>query len=274
MILVPGKGKEVLVDLINQVNTFPTPLTPDAVFISPPKGITDPNPTLVEVKVIGMPNSSYEGAVPVRYKRIDLTSAFGDIVPRVEGTSTGSLHDLLPFLSKELGMELYPEDIEETDFSYLQEDEETNLQIKARLTSLSYTGRGLITFTRRRHQLSVVIEITALDRLLHPGHTGGVKESVNVLTYAYDFTERYQQIRRHQYYNLPASITQQRLAMSELFGWNNWPYGQSSPLVDYATDQIPDANPDYDRVLIQHLSPTDTAALPYEGTAYFHYNVV
>lgn len=274
MILVPGRGKDVLVDLIKQQNTFPTDLAPEDVFLSPPTVVTSPYPTMVEVKVIGLPDSPYVGSVPIRYKRINLTAAFGDVRPRLEGTSHGSLHALLPFLSRELGIELYPEDIEETDFSFLQEDEETNLALKAKLTSLSYTGQGIITFTRRRYQLSVVIEVVALDRLLHPGSTGGGKEAVNIKTYSTDFTDHYLRIRRHQYYNLPASITQQRAVMLELFGWSNWPYGNASPLTDHATSEIPDANQDYDRVLIQHLAASQVESLPYEGTAYFHYNVI
>jgi len=272
MLLVPGRGKDVIVGLLNDAVEFPRPLTSDDVFISPPKAVSGPNPTMVEVMVIGLPNSPFEGALPVKYQRMDLTSAFGDIRPRIEGASSGSLHALLPLLSEKLGIELYPEDIIETDYSYIDPDEQINLQLKADPGSLSYVGEGVILFTRRRYLLGDVMSTTVLDVLRFPGDSNTGKEQVNMKTFSTDFTPYYPAIRRHDRYNLPANPSAQRAAMLQLFGWASWPYGSKWPLVDYATSEVPEANQDYDRVLVQSLE--GATGLSYEGTAYFHYNVV
>ena len=273
MLLVPGRGKDVIIDLLNDAVEFPRALTSDDVYISPPKAVSGPNPTMVEVKVIGLPNGPWEGALPVRYQRMDLTSAFGDLRPRVEGPSNGSLHALLPMLSEKLGIQLYPEDIVETDYSYIDPDEEVNLQLKAAPESLSYVGEGVITFTRRRYLLSVVIKVPTLDVVRFPGDSNTGREQVNMRTYSTDFTPYYSSIRRHPNYNLPANPNGQVNLMRTLFGWSNWPYGWAWPLLDYATTERPESNQDYDRVLIQSLAGSESGRT-YEGTAYFHYNVV
>lgn len=273
MLLVPGRGKDVIIGLLNDAVTFPSPLTSDDVFISPPKAVSGPNPTMVEVKVIGLPDGPFEGAIPVRYQRMDLSAAFGDIRPRIEGASSGSLHALLPLLSEKLGIALYPEDILETDYSYIDQDEQINLQLKADPASLSYVGEGVIMFTRRRYQLSdVVVSANALDVVRFPGDSNTGKAQVNMKTYSTDFTPYYSSVQRHKNYNLPANPTAQRQLMQQLFGWINWPYGWNIPLYDYATSEVPEANQDYDRVLVQSLA--GATGITYEGTAYFHYNVV
>lgn len=273
MLLVPGRGKDVIIGLLNEAVEFPSALTSDDVYISPPKAVSGPNPTMVEVKVIGLPTGPWEGMIPVQYQRMDLTSAFGDIRPRLEGASNGSLHALLPMLSEKLGIQLYPEDILETDYSYIDPDEEVNLQLKADPTSLSYVGEGVITFTRRRYLLSNLVKAPTLDVVRHPGDSNTGRQQVNLKTFATDFTPYYASIRRHKYYNLPADPTAQRNVMSTLFGWSNWPYGWDWQLFDYATSERPESNPDYDRVMIQSIKGSENGRT-YEGTAYFHYNVV
>jgi len=274
MLLVPGRGKDVILGLLNDAVEFPREVTSNDVFISPPKAVSSPNPTMVEVKVIGLPDGPFEGAISVKYQRMDLTSAFGDIRPKLEGASSGSLHALLPLLSEKLGIQLYPEDILETDYSYIDPDEQVNLQLKADPKSLSYQGEGVIQFIRRRYQLSDVLATSKiLDVVRFPGDSNTARQQVNMRTYSTDFTPYYNSVRRHKSYNLPADPTAQRQVMLQLFGWANWPYGWDWQLYDFATSERPEANQDYDRVMIQSLAGSEPGRT-YEGTAYFHYNVV
>lgn len=279
MILVPGKGKDVLVDLINQQNALPYPITPDEVYISAPKTLGGVYPTAVEVKVIPMPGSVYEGEVPVDYRRLDLTSAFGEMRPRVVGRSNGNLHSMLPFISKELGMDLRPEDFVQVDYDWLDENEEANIHLVAERESLSYVGSFTIQFTRRRTQLLEALNVTRdADNLRVPGASviglGKGLRQVDMVTWAYDFSEHYNAIRRHKWYNIAGNPSALRALMYQKFGFANWPYGWNHSYRDLATSQVPEANQDYERVIVQRIVDLSVnKTLPYEGTAYLHYNV-
>lgn len=277
MILVPGKGKDVLVDLINQQNVLPSPLKPDEVIFTTPKFVQGPLPTLVTSTVIPVPDSAYEGMVPVQYERMDLTSAFGEYRPRITGLSNGNLHSMLPFISKELGIQLDATDFDQVDYSWLGENEEVNIPLIALSTSLSYIGKFSVQFTRRRIQLAEAIKITDLDVHRHPGVTAEneAKTPITLFTYAQDWSEHYDKIRRHPYANIFNNPSGLRTLMSS-FGFPNWPQGYWNPVYDYPTSAVPEANQDYDRVLVQLVEDKApiNQVLPYAGKAYFHYNVI
>lgn len=277
MILVPGKGKDVLVDLINQQNVLPSPLKPDDVIFTTPKYIQGPLPTLVTSTVIPVPDSVYEGMVPVQYERMDLTSAFGNYRPRITGLSNGNLHSMLPYIGKELGIQLDASDFDQVDYSWLSDNEEVNIPLIALTTSLSYVGKCSVQFTRRRTKLTEAVQITDLDVHLHPGVTedNAAKTPITLFTYERDWSEHYDEIRRHQYADILYNPNGMRELMSS-FGFPNWPQGYWNPIYDYPTSAVPEANQDYDRVLVQVIQDQLPIAqvLPYAGVAYFHYNVI
>lgn len=276
MILVPGKGKDVLVDLINQQNVLPSPLKPDDVIFTTPKYVQGTLPTLVTSTVIPVPSAAYEGMVPVQYERMDLTSAFGEYRPRITGLSNGNLHSMLPFIGKELGIQLDAEDFDQVDYSWLGEDEEVNIPLIALSTSLSYIGKFSVQFTRRRIKLEEAIKVTDLDVHLWPGLTAETAEKrpVTLFTYSRDWSEHYNAIRRHQLYNIPGNPSALRALMSSL-GFSNWPQGWYNPMYDYPTSAVAEANKDYDRVIVQPIRDVGAGQiLPYAGMAYFHYNVI
>lgn len=279
MILVPGAGQDVLVELINQNNALPYPLPSEDAFISVPVVIEGPDPTLVEVKVVPMPGTLYEGAVPVRYNRMDLSSAFGDMRPGVTGLSEGSLSSILPTISKALGIDLRAEDFEELDYSWLGVNESANLMVRALPSSRSYIGEFVVQFTRRRLQLDEVILNKALDVIHVPGYTVAGKafnkRQVDMVTWSTDFTEYYADIQKHFYYNRFRYGSRVRTLMSNLFGFVNWPVNYLDYVYDLPTSEVPEANQDFDRVITQKIvDRTSDGSWPYEGTAYFHYNVV
>lgn len=276
MILVPGKGKDVLVGLINQQNVLPSPLNPDDVIFTTPKYVQGPNPTLVSSTVIPIPDTTYEGSVPVQWERMDLTSAFGEYRPRITGLSNGNLHSMLPYISQELGIQLDGVDFEQVDYSWLGEDEEVNIPLVALTTSLSYIGEFVIRFTRRRPQLSEVIKVTDLDVMQWAGLTAETssKRPVSMYVYGEDWTEFRSAIQKHNFYNIAGNPSALRALMSSR-GFSNWPVSWENPMYDYATSQVAAANKDYDRVIVQVVKDVlPGQVLPYAGVAYFHYNII
>lgn len=273
MILVPGKGKDVLIDLINQSNVLPYPLTSNEVLFSDPKVVVGPLPTAVNSLVLALPGSNYDGFVTVQWERMDLTSAFGGMVPRVGGLSSGNLHSMLPWIGRELGIQLLPEDFIEVDWSSLGPNESANVRLKAEVNSMNYTGEFIIQFTRLRPSLDMEFKSLALNVYKLPGEVTPGKRQVNMATYGRDFTGVYESIMRHPYYNIFNDGTAVRQVMSGM-GYVNWPVGWDNPIADYATSEIPESNKDYDRVIVQQVKDIEgMQVLPYEGTAYFHYNV-
>jgi len=275
MILVPGKGRDVLVDLINQQNVLPSPLSPDDVLFTTPKFVQGPLPTLVRSVVVPIPDTTYEGMVPVEYERMDLTSAFGDIRPRINGLSNGNLHSMLPYIGQELGIQLDVDDFEQVDYSWLGENEEVNIPLVALTTSLSYIGQFVIRFTRRRPLLSEVVAVRDLDVMLHPGQTLDTlnKRPITLFTYSEDWSEHYAKVRKHPFYNIVNDGNAMRTLMAS-FGYSNWPVAWNNPMYDYSTAQVPEANKDYDRVLVQVIKDiANVQTMDYSGIAYFHYNL-
>lgn len=278
MMLVPGSGRNVLIDLVNAQNDLPHDLTSQDVFISPPKKVVFPGQlTRVEVSIVPLPTSKYEDAVKVQYQRQDLTSAFGEIRPRVEGPSSGTLTSILPAINEALGIQLTMEDFEEVDYSWLDVDEQANIQLVAKPSSISFTGSFVIQFTRKRWGLDIRVLVRELDVLLLPGMSSlnSGKQAVTTATYSTDFTEYRWWIRRHPLYNIPANSTDLRSIMSSLFGYENYPAGWDCDYFDLPTSSVPEANKDYDRVIIHRTTnPVTAAARPYEGVAYLHYNQI
>lgn len=276
MILVPGKGKDVLLDLINQANIFPVPLNIDDLKFDKPNPVLGKLPTTVEVEVIPMPDTTYEGGVKVDYQRMDLTSAFKDIIPRTSGLSEGDLRSMIPYISKELGVYLDPNDFEQVDYSWMQADEEANIRVRALPTSLSYIGEFFLLYTRLRMTMDLAVKVRDLDVLLHPGAVDPDtdKPLIDVRTYSEDFSEYRHQLRRHSFQPyLFADTTAVRQVMETVCGFPYWPNNQYFPSYDYATSQVPEANQDYDRVIIQTIYDSQFGTYPYQGHAYLHYNV-
>lgn len=274
MILVPGKGKDVLVDLINQQNVLPSPLTPDDVFFTTPKYVQGNLPTLVQSSVIAAPGSVYEGAVPVQYERMDLTSAFGDIVPKISGLSSGNLWSMLPYISNELGIQFNQEDFAQVDYSWLGDNEQVNIPLVALTSSMGYVGSFHVQFTRRRMQLTEALKVTDIQVLHHPGWkiTRPTKKLVDLKTWSTDFTEFRDVLTINPYYGIISNGTKMRAMMADL-GFANWPVGIYNGVKKQLTSKLPQANQDYEWVITQRVEDIiNIQTLPYAGTAYFHFN--
>jgi hypothetical protein len=274
MYLVPGKGKDILLGLVAQQNVLPYPLLADETAISSPKSTaTSQKPTAVSAKVIALPGSPYEGAAPIGYQRMDLSAAFGSIVPVIRSISSGTLHSMLPEIGRKLGMFLDPIDFDDVDYSGLGELQEAFVRIRASATSLSYTGSFIIKFTRIRPALLTATPTGDLDRTRFPGSTGGNKKQVDTFTWARDWTEFYSAVQKHSVLNVAGNPAALVTLMNSL-GFSTWPTGINFPTYDYPTSAVPQANPTYDRVIVQSVvNPTIVNDLAYEGTAYFHYNL-
>jgi hypothetical protein len=287
MILVPGPGRDILAQAISASPLLPVPIEPDHLKLTPPVFVGMAGPTHTRVKAIASPLSPYQGTVTVNYARMDLNKAFGDIVPRYEGVSQGTLYSVLPALSQHLGILLSEDDFLDADYSWLDYDETTNLKLEAKPSSVAYQGYFIVRFTRRRIYLANVVKKPNLYALLDVGRTYRappkpgpgvpaftVKDSVNMATYGTDFTPYRDIIRFNKKYPMFFSdSTAVANLMRTLFGYTSWPAGWAYTITQYQTKDRPEARQDFEFVIIQQVNDP---YYPYyrreEGTAYFHYN--
>lgn len=271
-------GKDLVLDLVNRRNTLSLPLDLDNANVL--GRVYDPTDHVkIGTTVAAMPTSIYEGSVQVEIERVDLTAQYEEFRPRLVGTGATTLHDMLEWVSRELGMELNTDDFRQVKFVWLSEREQVNILIESHKDSLVYCGKFLLHFTRRRKTLVEAIVNYEADTLHFPNLTHKSfllgKMSVTPRTWAFDFTEHYNAIRKHKDYNILGNPSGCRALMQSKFGFSNWPYGWGNKTTDFPTSAIKEANKDYDRVVIQHLrDETFDKRLPYEGIAYFHYNEI
>lgn len=268
MLLVPGRGKDVLVNLINASNTLPVALSPDTVMFGTPK-VDASTPTGVTVALFPVLGSIYTGGAEINYQRMDLSSAFGNIVPKVRGVAGGNLHALLPLINETLGVTITPEDVEEVKLDWLEAGSEVYLPIKALPTSLSYVGAFRIQFYRLRPALADAIAQTALEgfRFVGGDVTGGIR-SVTMGTWGLNFTENMDALKLTNVGQW-AAFTKLREVMTTL-GYPGWPVADPkvARIVDQPTAAVPEANPHFERVVVQK----NVVGAGYAGDAYFHYN--
>ncbi len=271
-------GRELVLDLVNRQNLLSLPL--DLVNANVLGRVYAPlNPTQVSTNVIGLPTGEYEGNVLVNINRIDLTERFAEIKPRLVGTGATTLYDMLDWIGNELGMSFNVEDFLQTNFVWLSEREQVNIILESKVDSLVYCGKFVIHFTRRRETLNEALIDYSGDSLHFPNLTHESfllgKTSVTPKTWAFDFTEHRSSIAKHIHYNILGNPNGCRSLMQNLFGYANWPYGWDNVTNDFPTSAVPEANKDFERVVIQKLyDNTPKKTRPYEGIAYFHYNEI
>lgn len=274
----PVSGSELILDLVNHHNQGPVPFTLDN--IRPVGQIPVPgagNQHKGQTTLAAMPFSEYEGEVQITYDRINLSTIFQGITPSINGLGATSIHKMLPELNRELGLLLTEDDVEDSKYTWLEERERRNVLLKAKKSSLIYSGELNVVYERRRMTLAEALRGYQPEVHLLPGNTlEGIAEnkvSVTKDTWATDFTPYYNVIRKHEHFEIFANSSGVRNLMASMFGFANWPTGWDNKVIDMPTSSIAEANQDYDRVVVHYLfDNTYNKSRPYEGIAYFHYN--
>lgn len=280
MSLKNKSSKDLVIDLAERSNLgLPLPIGEGNLTVLNKNEFT-PIDAVNKVNLVTLPSVEYEGFVPIEYDRVNLETMFNSHIPRLTGVGATNLHDLLPWMSDELGLNLNPEDFHQVKFVWLNEYEEVNIPLRAYTRSLLYSGESIIHFTRRRKTLDeVILKKNQVDGLYYPNlsRDGFVKnkEAVTQITWPVDFTEDYNSIRKHINYPWPGNGGGLRALMSSKFGFSNWPVSSNQKMEDLPTSAVAAANKDYDRVIIQYLYDDSVNKVrPYEGIAYFHYNEI
>lgn len=266
-----------VLELANHHNTLPIALdTKNTTVVGSTLNISRPDN--IRTTLVSMPSTPYEGMVEIDYDRVNLGELFSETLPRVTGSGSDNLHAMLPWLSQELGLDLYVEDFENVEYKWLSEFEQANIPLRPHKTSLLYSGEALVHFTRRRVELTEAVLIRALESLYYPGVTtdGHTRQvlALEPLTWGIDFTEHLGAVKKHEIYPWPGNPTGLRALMLRLFGIVNYPVNSNSRMEDLPTAGLSWANKDYDRVIIHTLWYSNPTTRPTEGRSFFHYNLL
>lgn len=266
-------GEDLIRDVINERRELPFDVTENNLIFGQPTDILDQT----QVAIRGVQNSDYRiQPMVINYEKLDLSVLFqGDYRPQVTALGQSSLHRLLPEFSKALGITLTPSDIEDVDVTQLGEGNELTIELRAKPNSRAYRGFTRVVFHRRLIYLWDVVEKRFYDEFKHPDPLLANHRSTGLLTWGLDFSLIYRDLtvntislsRRGQF----SRLTQLRDALESEYGIENWPGNELSEtgrIRDYDTRSIPEANTDFQRVVVQ----TNIRANGYVGTAYFHYN--
>lgn len=265
MSLMSGSSEQRLLALINEVNVLPTPLKEGALYYGKVHPKTDGSGK-VRLPTVTMFDAEYEGYVTFEYRRINLSDAWGGLKPALHALGQPTLHRLLPTLNKLLGLNLTPRDVADVNISWLNGNEQANIQIIAAPDSLGYEGSFVIQFTRVRPFLNDVVKQKALDTLQHPDGNDLAKRSLASGTWGIDFTEHLP-IMIVYWWGWPL-MTQIREMFAD-YGFADIPQAnQQYQIATYTTKQRPESNQAFNNVYIWR----DVVGPDYQGDAYMHFN--
>jgi hypothetical protein len=258
-------AREKLFSLINSVNpTLPEPLTEESLYFGKPKLDLSGKTLLPCVAVLG---SGYEGYVTFDYQRINLSTAYGDIVPEVAMVGATTLHDMLPLVNQIFGLDLTKEDVQDVDITAVSAGSQVFIRVAATAVSPGYTGYFTFKFTRLRPQFSVVIAAVGLNTLKHYKDPADGLKSLEMQMYDFDFTpyKPYLATNYGQWRNI-AGLRD----VLQSYGFSSWPQAVLFTLTGGSTKNYPYANQKYDNVIVQ----TNVTIDGFKGIGLFHFNNV
>jgi hypothetical protein len=211
----------------------------------------------------GVPGRGYYGTDEVFYRRIDLSSINRQTPIRTTIPLTAQV--VLDLFNTVTALFLTLDDVEPFTPPALEDGDSGEVTIVAVESSLGFIGSALIPLEYGRSWLDSVVGTRTLPVLRHPIAYIDSRRSARMLTWSKDFTclrDSFKLDKISQYSNWQVLVS----ACLEM-GIPSW---VQSGAQDYATSDVPDSNPLFDRVTIQR-NVTSSGMV---GDLYFHYNIL
>lgn len=253
-------SKEKLLDLINDLNQPQRELNDINVKFT---GIVPADETGATVlTVAGVPGRGYSGQVDLTYNRLNLTEILdGKTVRSPDALNPDSFLELV---NGAYNLFLTAIDVGEITIPELGEGEYAQLTLTANEDSLGFVGVATVRLEFGKSWLDQVVGNKNLKELYHP-ITVSYKQSARMLTWNKDFTCMRDAIvvSKTGYYT-DWDALQVACASMGIPSWNQ------NRITDQPTSAVPDANPAFDRVVIQQ----SVLSAGMDGPVYLHYNVL
>lgn len=263
-----------IIKLINEKNDLYREVSLENVRLGLPSPVTtDRVPNLdfrnTAVELEGILNRGYRGVTEVYYQRHNLTTLFqGEDKPHFRDRNMGVQH-ILDRLNNRYGLFLQLDDLEPFDFGEFTDDDlETSRDIELRVKDTSYGWLGTVTIELRYGNplIDSVVMVQLLPILEHPDDLNelGERRSGIVSTWAFDFTAWKDDLQIN-----PKNGEWLNFARVQEIGQKaGLTYWYNSRVVDLPTSMVSDANPMFERVMIQNTTRGGVM-----GPIYFHYDL-
>lgn len=252
-------SSQKLLELINETNDVLKPLTMVNVKFT---GIVPSAGEDTVLTVTGVAGRGYSGSVDLTYRRISLEEMVGGVTVRSPDALTPE--GFLELLNNAYSLFITTIDVGAIEIPTLGEGESGQITLTADPESLGYFGEATITLEFGKSWLDQVIGRRNLNELTHPIRISYL-QSARMMTWSKDFTcvrDAIKPNKTREYTDWP---TLQKACAS--MGIPSW---APRYIADYSTAAIPDANPAFDRVVIQ----SDVGDARMRGRIYLHYNVL
>lgn len=221
------------------------------------------------INLKGILNRGYKNSTDVYYKRHDLNALFVGIPkPKFRDRNMDVSH-ILDRLNNRYGLHLEMIDFDDLDFGvFTDEDLETSRDIELKVKDTSYGWIGTVTIELRYGNplIDSVVIVQLLPILEHPDDPIELngRLSGTLSTWAFDFTAWKKDLninpQNGQWLNF--ATVQEIGQKAGLTFWYN------SRVIDLPTSMVSDANPSFERVMIQN-----TIQGGVKGPLYFHYDL-
>ncbi|MNU58041.1 hypothetical protein D3C71_471690 [compost metagenome] len=255
-------------DLINQAN-------PDMFYEATPANITLGVPEVfvgegtrnTRLPVFGNEGHGYKGVSQVFYERLDLTTLFEGVQPSFRGLDFTDLHALLTKINTRYGTWLEPVDVDNIVFpTFTELETHHSFELVVKDQRLNWVGTVTVELIHGNPTLESVVLVRLMALLNHPHDMKiiGTRKSGLMSTWNFDFTAYKDQLLIDPKTGRWAEfgIVQGIGAKAGLVAWPN------STVVDLPTSAVPEANQNFQRVMVQSYSVSGVL-----GPIYFHYDL-
>lgn len=225
-------------------------------------GTVEVDGPITKVTVVATPGRGYSGSVDVQYRRINLTEA-------ADGKTVRSLDQMTPqivvdLINNSLGLFLTLDDLVPFTTPTPESGTAVVINIEAQPESPGFMGIAQVSVEYGRSWLDQVVGRRSLNELTHPISVD-YRKSARMLTWSRDFTCVRDAIKPDKNGDYTDWDTLQKAcAAMGIPSWDKW------KIVDQPTSSVPDANPAFDRVVIQ----SSTYSGQMVGKIYLHYNIL
>lgn len=252
-------NKERLFIVLNDQFNPPKEFTEKRITFTDPVVTTEHDRNTM-VTVSGIPGKGYYGEVDVFYDRLQLEDYvtsfnFRSIEPMTKDLVTSSL-------SRAYQLSIDPSDFDDLEIPPLADGESFDGILTVNARSLQWTGSVPVHLEYGKSWLDTMVGARSIDVHRHP-NPSKTKRYAKMMTWHVDFSG----IQRALKPNAKGEYTDWETVRAVCRGINipDWVKGK---IVDRAVADVPDANPAFQRVIIQ--SGVTSSYL--QGPIYFHYN--
>jgi len=263
-------GRLKVLQLVNEQNDLRIPVRLDNVEMATPMAKASGGVRNTGVVLSGIVGKGYKGEVEILFDRHDLSALFSGDGVAAKARTNGTINRdwLLSHLNNKYGLYLEPVDIQEPvipEFDTLETTQLIEIQVKD--NSWNWMGRVVVETTYGNPLLETVVLVRLLPLLDHPTDLtilGSNRRYGYMSTYNFDFTGYKKDLQIDPKTGRWANFSRvlEIGAKAGLPSWNN------NSVVDRATSEIANANPKFQRVMIQTYATGGVM-----GPLYFHYDL-